>query len=1044
MTLLAPPRLLSGVGIDDPGDPHLARGGHVRLFANPALGLPVAPIVVSRSTINADALKRLGRRDIEWRDSNGVLLVPPFDVRPDNPVHGTLPPLPGARCIWIEVDMTPQRQLPPIDPRIPTGLGDRLRLPAGGIDGRFGDITRFLRLGRMELAQIEPTLLGPAVVQGRSVAPYMLAGSHIARIRVSGSGTVRGATWIDAASLKGEKPRRWKLWTLPHDSAPRYLSLPNARGLAKDRVAAGAPQREALYDAPDFTPATAPAFADPAGHDVTRVLKRYDGDLEKAVDRLLGDLSAPQSQLVDPVASRDEITGNVVGTINVNLLAAVQLAGIDPGMARWLGLADTDPDTAALPTQTLVLYWIDSWWDARAVPSKGLFGRMLGDGFAGGKADPDLFKRTFDAGIPDAVRSLVNLGTVVPLIVRVPPDRPLRPFMGALASGAWNTELVPPAAARQVTVPLAGLTGANMLAFARVEAAGPLALHEKGPDGGKLPISAALLPDAPAPGRGEVYDRLAPPEPTRYRIAQADWFGRWSEWNEGLAAAAPRPRPPRPVPELFYTQPDIPDPVHDAPLAGSVRVRMAVPQPVQLPPGSRLVTTLEMTLNGGVPELVAVPGGAQELDLARTGPALARCATGAITLSCRWRDSAAVFSEPSPEIARSIKDPRPPAAIVIPETLAYGSRPDVTGKSRIQLRWTNSPGQATTRVYQSDETTLLTVLEKAGAATAAIRAAIAAAPNPAARAAIFVANKALFGRTAFELVNPDGFTAAAFEHKVSGSLRVLVFYRIVPVSAANVEGPIAESALVPYGIPNSGPPATPLLVVKPIFDTSDPAPVQAQIVIRVPQGAVPAVEYRLRRSAVESRIAERMPVARTGSVPPLGPGAGPEAMQEVATLRDTGGNDLKSPDLLLPWTAYSWVVEVRGSPEPGSSVAGEWSPPSAAVTTAIIPPGPPPPPENGQWNGAGEVSFTHPEPLRGGSMGGYAIDLYAQPPEGEMAFVAVLSADTETANGGRQPDRSGRFRFALPAPPASGTIFRAMITDPAGRTSPPSDAVTVP
>ena len=258
-----------------------------------------------------------------------------------------------------------------------------------------------------------------------------------------------------------------------------------------------------------------------------------------------------------------------------------------------------------------------------------------------------------------------------------------------------------------------------------------------------------------------------------------------------------------------------------------------------------------------------------------------------------------------------------------------------------------------------------------------------------------------------------------------------------------MEGPIGDSALVPYGIPNSGPPATPLLTVKPVFEATAPQ-VQASVIIRVPQGPVQASEYRLRRSAVESRIVERMPVARTGSVPPLAAGAGPEAMQEVTTLRDTGGNELKSPDLLLPWTAYSWAVEVRGAPEPGGSVPGEWSPPSAAVTTAIIPPGPPAAPQDGQWNGALEVSFSHPDALRGGSMGAYAIDLYAEPPGALLAFVAVLSADAEAANGGRQPDRSGRFRFTLALAPVSGTIFRAMITDPAGRTSPPSAAVTVP
>ena len=113
MSWLAPPKLLTGVAIDDPADPHLAAAGHVRMFANPRLGLPVGPIVVSRSIISEALLKRLGRRDIVWIDSRGVTLTAPFNVRPDNPVTGYLPSPPGSRCIWIAVDATPERVLNP-------------------------------------------------------------------------------------------------------------------------------------------------------------------------------------------------------------------------------------------------------------------------------------------------------------------------------------------------------------------------------------------------------------------------------------------------------------------------------------------------------------------------------------------------------------------------------------------------------------------------------------------------------------------------------------------------------------------------------------------------------------------------------------------------------------------------------------------------------------------------------------------------------------------------------------------------------------------
>ena len=122
------------------------------------------------------------------------------------------------------------------------------------------------------------------------------------------------------------------------------------------------------------------------------------------------------------------------------------------------------------------------------------------------------------------------------------------------------------------------------------------------------------------------------PHPIRCIIASPRPIGSGAGANGATAwsAAAARPRPPRPVPELFYTQPPIPDPMHSAPLSGSVRIRIAMPQPVQLPPGSLLVTALELTLDGQPPEIVAVAPADLEIDLTRPGPALARCGTGQV------------------------------------------------------------------------------------------------------------------------------------------------------------------------------------------------------------------------------------------------------------------------------------------------------------------------------------------------------------------------------------------------------------------------------
>ncbi len=93
--------------------------------------------------------------------------------------------------------------------------------------------------------------------------------------------------------------------------------------------------------------------------------------------------------------------------------------------------------------------------------------------------------------------------------------------------------------------------------------------------------------------------------------------------------------------------------------------------------------------------------------------------------------------------------------------------------------------------------------------------ATAAATTPQDRAAVYVANKDFLTRDMFELLTHDPLPQAAFVHQVSGSLRVLVFYRIVAVSDGNVEAAFADTEMTPFGIPNSGAPATPTLEVKP-------------------------------------------------------------------------------------------------------------------------------------------------------------------------------------------------------------------------------------
>ena len=90
-----------------------------------------------------------------------------------------------------------------------------------------------------------------------------------------------------------------------------------------------------------------------------------------------------------------------------------------------------------------------------------------------------------------------------------------------------------------------------------------------------------------------------------------------------------------------------------------------------------------------------------------------------------------------------------------------------------------------------------------------------------------------------------------------------------------------------------------------------------------------------------------------------------------------------------------------------------------------------------------EIRWEHPDPLRGGSLGGYQLDLYRQLPGEPERFLTSISADAAPSAGGRNPDRTGQFHFldepeagADPIPP--GTSYRVVLMDPIGRASPPS------
>src|SRR5262249_40509421 len=140
----------------------------------------------------------------------------------------------------------------------------------------------------------------------------------------------------------------------------------------------------------------------------------------------------------------------------------------------------------------------------------------------------------------------------------------------------------------------------------------------------------------------------------------------------------------------------------------------------------------------------------------------------------------------------------------------------------------------------------------------------------------------------------------------------------------------------------------------------------------VPGGVVRAVEYRLRRIAGALPDPPLMPVVETGAMAPPAPN-GTQTKVIIDNGRTTFG-----PGDLLDWARYQWVAEVRGAPEPGGGPPAHWSSPSVPVSLMFVPKDPPRPAVLTAVFDATHVnlSWTHPDPLRGGQVGDYRVELY--------------------------------------------------------------------
>ena len=1058
MSSLPPSWALGAVGIDGTGDTHLVEGVHLRVFTAPPIGLPIRPFLVYRLG-GEEGQRVLGssvRDTFTWQDSRGRVLTLPFVVTKDNPVTGTIVRAPGVRPIAVAISVGGVEQ--------PRGTVPKLR---PSLDLAARKATPKASAGKLAMDGFIDTPQGRRLVGRREQAAYVLAAPELHGIVVSGDGTVRAAAWIQSDISLVDKLDPTFVLDLPVEGAVRYEGLADAKDRAEKRVRRGAPTRFGLHDDPTVT---GPAAAAPANDDDEwkRVTPLID-ELWPHLDRVLNDTSALPAALRTPQALDSGVQPGAYANADIFALRAVLAATADPGMAKWLGFATVDEDPAALAS-SLTIYYVRGFV-AIDLAALDLVQRLT-VAFAGGQLTAD---RPKSGSVPfdvpkESKDGFAVFDYTVPVIVfpGAPPARPAAPGIGAPVppsaligpkgsappvtsdgQGAWLAEAIPPEARREVVLPLSLLSAAPSLAAARALGGSLTSLNDHHPVSGR---ALALVPAVPSnaldTGTGQLADRTAPPDPVSYRVAQADWFGRWSEWRERAISDKARAQPPAPILDLHYVVAAA-TPVNDAPRFGSLHARLRVPRPEDLAPGSRLLVSarIDGTI-GGAPvtatgNIAAAVNGV--LDVVVPGPAgmIVRAGNVVADLTARWSDGVG-FGPSSEHQIRTLVDPRPPAALVMDPTLRYSARPDAVGRARVVLAWTAAAG-VRYRVYTTDETRLRGALEEVAgagnAAAVALLAAVAAAPTAAHRAQAYTdvgvsARAGLYTRGLFNNLTAEAIDVAPgptrFSYDLSGSLTVLAFFKIVAVSADNVESPFVDATLIPIGVPSGGPPPRPLLD----FDSFSDAGV-AKLRVTAVRGPQPAARWRLRRSFAESADALRMPVVAEGVVP-ASTADGPQ----VFDLEDAG-LDALAGGALRPWTRTSWRVEVQAPSPPGSTLPGEWSPASGAAGAMRIPDPPSAPTAlviEGTAGDAVTLGWAHPDTLQRGSQGGYRFDVYRRLPRERETLVASLLADDPSHVTGSGATRA--FHFTDDGPTPSDTTWRVVTLDPLGRLSAPSNLVT--
>lgn len=1062
----APSWALTAEAIDGQGDPYLNGGVHLRALPSPKLGVPATPLVVTRHQIPGEMVKRYGRNDgVVWVDSFGNTLTAPFDITPDNPVIGYLP---VKDVIWVELSATPADLGPiltPINPTIgpatvaaPSPTSTRITSTTLSTSTLTTDLSTRLTLTRkaaLRLEWITGTGKGLAVLQTRRSAPWALAGWGINKVRVVGQGRVDGLRWLGFSAVSGrmaeDRGELVALWSLPlKEPTPRYQPTASALSDAKDRVHRAAVVHQPLYVDFGSAGAVSPLPAD--GNDAMARVSQVQPQLEKWLDKLLHDLSRPPHEVLD----EHTINGKIDSHLGVPIEPFLLSAAVDPDVGHYLGFGDRD-DKAQAVTGTLLLYRIRGAW--RWNPKR--WHPWLHPVFAPAIADkPDDLVQSFpelkEYGIaPQEDGPFVDLHSWAVALVGTPPA-PLLPVKPDPTDDlGWLASPPPPNVRRRVGLHAHGFGPRALAAISATDPRGLRTLNQfpsRGrpiagkpmPFGTPMPIIVTRPENAEAPGEFATDDRDAPQQQVDYRIAQADWFGRWSDWAAVSAPEKARTPPMRPTLELDAKPNEhIDEAALGDLLAATLYVRVPIPATVDLPPGGNALAslTLHESFQGQPMSTVSVPlaGAVIEphptnandpvthniLVIQRTGPLMPAASSRDIEYTATWVDVGGLESALSDPLKRKLIDPRPPAPPVVNTELRYSARPDSLGHARVSLDFPTENG-VRYRVFGSSEPTLLKALENSGHAAIAqsIRQATAGAP----RAMAFRAHQAKFGWDHFENLTPQPIvgngSTQVFVDRLSGGQEVLAFYRVLAEGPQGGLSEITASELVPFAVPNLGAPSQP--VVSRTDADKDPLVHGVTLQVKVPRGKAVPKAWRLRRTRTPVRDPLRMEVLAEGPV------QNPQVDREGTIFSIDGGTGLQA------WRVYQFAVQVQADAPPGAPLVGtvppgEWSDASAPVQVTVVPTTPPNAPTAVALQavaGGLQLTVSHPQAAMLGAtpMGAFRWEVWRIDP-GKRPVKKTLAFERTAGNQWLAVD-SG--------PVEAKTYVSVSVIDPLGRASPPT------